>query len=200
MDDRELGAALADLSPEQLQQLYGQTHIPEEQKIIEEEIQKAMEGGKPISGGHTTGLGALLGGLGDVARQANSLFTTRWLREQRKGNITKEDQKVLDMMTALRGKAVERNRAAAEAQAAPGVDYQPPMEMPVGPLLPNGSFQTPDEQEQAYRAAGEPRPSASVIHGSLMDPQNQAGLDNPMSGLTHEDLLNAMAAASGGGG
>lgn len=62
--------ALANLTPEEWDALIGSADIPEEQKIIEQEMAKALALRTPHAGQHITGLGALLGGLGDAANTA----------------------------------------------------------------------------------------------------------------------------------
>lgn len=59
---------LSQLTPEELQQLMGMGTLDERGQLLQQQLQMADALRQPQAGEHSTGLGAALGGLGDVLR------------------------------------------------------------------------------------------------------------------------------------
>jgi hypothetical protein len=80
------------LSPEQMQQLLRLGTLNRQDDIIQQEIERAMAQGQPSKAQHTTGIGALFGGMGDAVRGVGSELRQRDLRGQQQANLDQEEQ------------------------------------------------------------------------------------------------------------
>lgn len=129
---------IANLSPEELKQLFGMSTLDERGNVIQDQMRQAMALRDPISGQHSTGMGAALGGLGDVFRGIGGGVAERGLRADQQENLGKKDAgnqlygKIWQMM--LRG--------------------QTP---PVAPVqVPNSPLQGQEDQPFSYQATQAP--------------------------------------------
>lgn len=82
---------IANLSPEELQQLMGMTTLDERGGVIQDQIAQALAMRQPVSGQHSTGMGAALGGLGDVLGNIGGGIQNKMLRGEQQGNLAKKD-------------------------------------------------------------------------------------------------------------
>lgn len=72
---------LSQLTPEQLQQLIALSTLDEEGESFDEQMQQAQALQQPSGHRYSTGLGAALGGFGDVLRSAYGGYQARQAKE-----------------------------------------------------------------------------------------------------------------------
>lgn len=127
---------IANLSPEALKQLLGMGTLDERGGIVQDQIKQAMAMRDPIAGQHSTGMGAALGGLGDVFRGIGGGVAEHGLRQQQQGLLAQKDAGRQSfgnlLIQALRGQ-----------QSAPA-------------LVPDSPLQSSADQPFSYQAAQAP--------------------------------------------
>jgi hypothetical protein len=95
---------LSSLSPEEIHQLMGLSTADEQEAQLQAQLQQAEELRRAKSGAHTTGLGAALGGLGDVVNSGIGAYQQHKLHGQ--------EQDLLGQKRAGREKYLEILRRA----------------------------------------------------------------------------------------
>lgn len=89
MDD--LNALLSQMSPEELEQLLGMGTLDERGAMLNQQMAQAEALRQPSGQQHSTGWGAALGGVGDMARQIAGTRQMDALRQQQEALLGKKD-------------------------------------------------------------------------------------------------------------
>jgi hypothetical protein len=100
MDD--LNALLSQMTPEELEQLLGMGTLDERGGLLQQQMMQAEALRKPSGQQYSTGLGAALGGMGDLARTIGGTMDM--------GRLQKEQEALLSQKDAGRGKYVDALR------------------------------------------------------------------------------------------
>lgn len=138
-DMADMGDLLNTMSPEARQTLLGASTVPEEQKLLQEQMARALSLRQPRAGQHTTGAGAALGGLGDVINAARSGYMEAKTAKEQRANVERERSSQNAYAMALRQVAEERNRR----RAAKMPDSQPTADRGDEATIYPGSYGTP---------------------------------------------------------
>jgi hypothetical protein len=123
------------LSPELMQQLMALSTLDEEGQGYDEQLAQAQALMQPVGGGHTTGLGAALGGIGDVLRSGIGAY---------KGSQAHKSK------SELLGKKTAGRNAYANLLFGLGGGAQPGMDAGIQPAPPMGYAAPGDDHPQQY--------------------------------------------------
>lgn len=111
---------LAQLSPEELAQLLGLGTMDERSQLLQQQLAQAEALRSGPQQHHSTGLGAALGGLGDVVKNVAGSMKAQKLNDQMAGLADEKDKRRQLYLKALRGESL----SPAATQLTP-VDSSP---------------------------------------------------------------------------
>lgn len=188
------------LSPEEIQQMLSLGDAPKRDAMLEDQLKQAQGLMDTQPEAHSTGLGALLGGLGDVGKVAAGAFHARALREQQAANLKGDTAaRMLALQSANRSvmNPGDLNAMGQRGLTPPPMPGDAPPPMPS--LEPDG-----DEGPGASRAMAPMQPATAATINALRHGAASAAvgapqgvpLQQPVTPPKEQTLADALRGAS----